>query len=281
MTTDISSELFYEGLHFGEGPRIHEGHLWCSDMHGQAVLKFDSAGQPQHIVTIDSDPSGLGWLPNGDLLIVSMRDRRVMRWDGHTLSEHANLFDLAPWHCNDMVVDAQGRAYVGNFGFDLPGRASIAPTNLILVEPDGSARTVADNLMFPNGTVITPDGKTLIVGETFGSRLTAFDIQSNGDLTNRRVWAELSDKAVPDGICLDEAGGIWVASPTTNDCLRIIEGGEVTHRVAFDRGAFACILHGTQLYTLTAKDSHPEVCKASATGRIEVSQAPYAAAGWP
>ncbi len=281
MTIELKSTRFAQGLHFGEGPRIRDGQLWCSDMHAQRVVRFDDSGRMDPVLEVSNDPSGLGWLPDGDLLVVSMRDRRLLRWrDGHT-SVHANLFDLAPWHCNDMVVDATGRAYVGNFGFDLPAGAKPTTTNLICVEPDGSARTVADELMFPNGTVITPDGRTLIVAETFASRLTAFDIGADGNLTNRRLWATMPKGAVPDGICLDQGGGVWVASPTTNDCLRVVEGGEVSHRIAFDRGAFACILADNTLYTLTCGDSRPEFCRAHQTGCVEVAEAPYAAAGWP
>ena len=281
MVIELTSTRFAQGLHFGEGPRIRDGQLWCSDMHAQRVVRFDAAGRMETVLEVANDPSGLGWLPNGDLLVVSMRDRRLLRWNGSATTVHADLFDLAAWHCNDMVVDAAGRAYVGNFGFDLPGGARPTTTNLICVEADGAARTVADELMFPNGTVITPDGSTLIVAESFASRLTAFDIGADGALTNRRLWASMPGGAVPDGICLDEDGGVWVASPTTNDCLRVLEGGEVSHRVAFDRGAFACILNGRELYTLTCADSRPDFCRAQQTGCVEVAEAPSAAAGWP
>ena len=152
------------------------------------------------------------------------------------------------------------------------------------MEPDGVARVVATDVMFPNGTVITPDGGTLIVGETFASRLTAFDIQADGNLDNRRIWAELPEGAVPDGICLDSERGIWSASPSTNECLRQIEGGEVTHRVAVDRGAFACMLGGAAgdtLFILTSGASDPETCKRDRSARIETCPAPHRRAGWP
>ena len=173
---------------------------------------------------------------------------------------------------------------MGNFGFDLAARATPAPAELICVEPDGSARVVADDLMFPNGAVITADGTTLIVAETFGARLTAFDILGNGDLANRRLWAELPKGAIPDGICLDAGGGIWIASPTTCECLRQEEGGEITHRVEMDQGAFACMLGGDEgdtLYILTANTSDPEECQASRQGRIEFCRAPFPRAGIP
>ena len=280
----MSTEILADGLAFGEGPRWHDGALYLSDMHAQAVLRVDADGGKSEVVSVPNDPSGLGWLPGGDMLVVSMTDRRLLRFDGSSLTEHADLSALAPSHCNDMVVDAAGRAYVGNFGFDLHSGEAMTETCLICIEPDGSARVVADGLMFPNGTVITPDGKTLVVAESFGGRLSAFDIDGDGDLSNRREWAALPEGAVPDGICLDEAGGIWIASPSTNECLRQLEGGEVTHRVAVDQGAFACILggsNGTTLHILTCASSDPATCRAQATGRVEVTTAPYAGAGWP
>jgi len=251
-------------------------------MHAREVLKVSPTGTREVVVTLpDDDPSGLGWLPNGDLLIVGMTKRRLLRFDGQSLEVHADLSSLASWYCNDMVVDAHGRAYVGNFGFDLHSGGEPRPAELIRVEPDGSAVVEDDDVMFPNGTVITPDGGTLIVGESFGGRLTAFDIGSDGSLSNKRLWAKLPERAVPDGICLDEQGGIWSASPSTNDCIRQLEGGEVTHRITLDRGAFACMIGGDNLYILTSSSSDPEQCRANRDARVEVFAAPYASAGWP
>lgn len=280
----MQSKILHEGLAFGEGPRWHEGALWLSDMHKHQVMRISADGEAEVVVEVPQQPSGLGWLPNGDLLVVSMVDRRLLRWDGNRLTEHANLMNLAGFHCNDMVVDAEGRAYVGNFGFDLHGGEQAKPAALICVEPDGRSRIVAEDLKFPNGTVITPDGGTLIVGESFAARLTAFDVDSHGNLSGRRVWAELPGGALPDGICLDEAGGIWSASPSTNECLRQVEGGEVTHRVAVEQGAFACMLggaSGTTLHILTAGASEPDECKQTLSGRIETWEAPYGHAGLP
>lgn len=278
----MTSKILIDGLCFGEGPRWREGHLWLSDMHAQQVLKIHPSGTYEVIVEIDDDqPSGLGWLPNGDLLIVAMASRRLLRYDGTTLTTHADLTDLASWYCNDMVVDALGRAYVGNFGFDLHNRAPQAAAEIVLVQPNGDAVIVADDVLFPNGTVITPDGKTLIVGETFGRKLTAFDINQDGTLANKRLWAELPEKAVPDGICLDAGGGIWSASPTTNDCIRQLEGGEVTHRIELSQGAFACMIGDDDLYILTSSSSQPDRCKTNKDARVEVFDAPYPAAGWP
>jgi sugar lactone lactonase YvrE len=278
----MTMEILCDGLCFGEGPRWHDGELWLSDMHAHEVLRIDATGSKNHVVTVDNRPSGLGWLPDGDLLIVSMIDRRLLRYDGEALRVHADLSGLADHHCNDMVVDSQGRAYVGNFGFELGSDPK--STSLICVEPDSSTRIVAQDLVFPNGSVITPDGSTLIVAETFAGRLTAFDIAGNGDLNNRRIWAQLPEGAVPDGICLDSAGGIWSASPTTSECIRQLEGGEVTHRAAVSQGAFACMLggsDGTTLFILTAPSSDPEACARERGGKVEFCSAPAAAAGYP
>lgn len=276
------TEILLDNLCFGEGPRWHKNELWFSDMHAQTVMRVSDQGRATTVVEItDDQPSGLGWLPSGDLLIVCMTSRQVRRFDGNTLHVHADLSDLASWYCNDMVVDAKGRAYVGNFGFDLHNNASMAPAEIICVEPDGSARIVADDVLFPNGAVITPDAQTFIVGETFGNRLTAFDITASGDLENRRVWAELPEKAVPDGICLDSGGGIWSASPTTKECIRQLEGGEVTHRITLDRGAFACMIGGDTLFILASKTSAPAACIASRSAQILTYPAPFPAAGLP
>ena len=234
----MTNNILVEDLCFGEGPRWHDGSLWLSDMHDESVLRISPDGAKHVELRLDGDqPSGLGWLPDGDLLVVSMTRRQLLRYDGSEVRVHADLSDLASWYLNDMVVDDHGNAYVGNFGFDLHRGAKPRPAELIRVDPEGRATVEDDDLMFPNGTVITPDGHTLIVGESFGGRLTAFDVGADGGLTNKRTWAELPDRAVPDGICLDTGGGIWSASPTTNECLRQLEGGEVTppHRVAARR----------------------------------------------
>jgi sugar lactone lactonase YvrE len=274
--------ILLDKLCFGEGPRWREGMLWFSDMHAQKVLKVDSQGNVETVVKLDDDqPSGLGWLPNGDLLIVAMTKKQVLRFNGSQLSVHADLSSLASHFCNDMVVDHVGRAYVGNFGFDIHNGAQQSAAELICVEVDGSARCVDDDLIFPNGAVITPDNKTLIVAETFASRLTAFDILDSGDLTNKRIWAQLPKGAVPDGICLDAGGGIWSASPSSNNCIRQIEGGEVTHTIELERGAFACMIGEANLYILTSTVSTPAACKANQDARIEVYPAPFRAAGLP
>jgi len=271
------------GLAFPEGPRWREGKLFFSDMHAHQVLAVDMAGKREVICEVPARPSGLGWLPDGRMLVVSMTDRKLMRLDRDGLKTVADLSKLAPFDCNDMVVDARGRAYVGNFGFDLHAGAQPRTTTLVMVTRDGAARVVAEELMFPNGTVITPDGKTLIVGESFGRRLTAFDIDADGSLKNRRVWAELGNSP-PDGICLDAENAIWVACPTMSEVIRVKQGGEVTERIKVETDAFACMLGGADgrtLFVATAPNSDPEKCRATRGGRIEITQVEVPRAGLP
>jgi sugar lactone lactonase YvrE len=279
----MPTKTLVEGLCFAEGPRWHEGRLWFSDMHDHHVYAADMNGNLETIAHVPQQPSGLGWLPDGRLLIVSMLDRKLLVLQDGKLAEFANLHDLAKYHCNDMVTDSFGRSYVGNFGFDLHAGEEHCTTALIMVTADGNASIVAEDLAFPNGTVITPDGKTMIIGESMNGRLTAFDIENDGALSNRRIWAQL-EKAVPDGICLDEAGGIWVASPVSNKALRVVEGGEVTDRVSVEKQAFACMLggdDGKRLFIMTAADSDPQACRENRSGRIEYVEVNYAGAGTP
>jgi sugar lactone lactonase YvrE len=280
----LRTEILLEGLAFAEGPRWHEGRLWFSDMHSQEVLAVGLDGKRETIVTVPGDPSGLGWGADGRLLVVSMRDRRLLRLeDDGGLGQVADISRLASFHCNDMVVDTKGRAYVGNFGWDLHGGGEARGATLVMVTPDGDVRAVAEDLEFPNGAVISDDGGTLIIGETMGRRLTAFDIEADGTLTHRRVWAQLS-KIMPDGICLDADGAIWVASPISHGCFRVLEGGEITHKVEVDTQAFACMLGGPErrhLFVCTASSSQPEACESNRDGRIEIVQVDVPGAGLP
>ena len=284
-----TTEILIDGFTFTEGPRWHEGRLYFSDFFTHRVLAVDTKGQHETIVKIPCQPSGLGWLPDGSLLIVSMNDQKLLHFDNGVLTEAADLSELATHYCNDMVVDKSGNAYIGNFGFDLHGGEALKPTNLILVRPGEDPCVVAENLFFPNGTVITPDGKTLILGETFSSCLTAFDINSDATLSNRRVWADLSSieegyAPVPDGICLDAEGAIWVASPSTNDVIRVKEGGALLDKVKVDMGAFACMLGGNKgktLFISTSKDSKEEICLKEKSARIETIEVDVSRAGLP
>ena len=278
-----TTAVLVEGLRFPEGPRWHADRLFFSDQHDAKVWSMTPDGGLELLVEVPQRPSGLGWDPEGRLLVVSMDDRRLLRYANGELIEVADLNAFAPWHCNDMVVDARGRAYIGNFGFDLDAGAEPRSTVLVRVDPDGSARVVAEDVRFPNGTVITPDGRTLVIGESWAGCLTAFDVDADGGLSNRREWAKL-DGAVPDGICLDAEGAIWSACPLTGRVLRVREGGEVTDVVTVDRaGAYACMLGGpdrTTLFVCTADASDP-AATATMRGAIEVCEVDVAGAGLP
>jgi sugar lactone lactonase YvrE len=276
-------KTFVDELAFPEGPRWHDGKFFFSDMHSHQVLAVDMAGKREVICEVPNRPSGLGWLPDGRMLVVSMRDRTLMRLDPDGLRAIGNMSHVAPFDCNDMVVDARGRAYVGNFGFDLHAGEKPRGTTLVLVTPDGVVSVVAEDMMFPNGMVITPDGKTLVVGESFGQRLTAFDIGSDGTLSNRRVWAAIEGR-VPDGICLDAENAIWVACPTASEVIRVKQGGEVAERIKVETDAFACMLGGPDgrtLFIATAPNSDPEKCRAIRGGKIETTQVEVPRAGLP
>lgn len=282
--TVLTGRVIARGLRFAEGPRWHAGALWFSDMHAQQVMRMTPDGDLRQMLSVANDPSGLGWMPDGRLLIVSMLDRKLLCWDGTALSEHADLSTLAHHPCNDMVVDRRGHAYVGHFGFDKWGGATPQNASLICVDSSGTPRVVADDLAFPNGAAITPDGRTLIVAESYGARLTAFSIEPSGDLTNRRLWAPIPDNGVPDGICLDTEGCVWAALPRSRATVRIREGGEITHRINHEQGAFACMLGGVKgktLYVTTAASSDRARCRAELSGRIEAYEAPCAHAGLP
>ena len=272
------------GLGFAEGPRWHDGRLWFSDMGAARVVAVDLDGRAEVVLEVPTRPSGLGWLNDGRLLVVSMRDRRVLRLepDGEVVV-HADLADLASFDCNDMVVDGLGRAYVGNAGFDLSARPlEVRAAEVVLVTPDGEARVVDDEVVFPNGSVVTPDGSTLVVAETFGQCLTAFTIAEDGSLTDRRTFALLRGTS-PDGICLDAEGAVWVADANGSACLRVREGGEVVDRVDTGRGCFACMLGGADrrtLFLMTAEGFEGAAIRRR-TAAIEVVEVEVPGAGYP
>ncbi len=276
-------KVLLDNLAFGEGPRWHGGKLYYSDMHLHTVNAVDLEGRNTVVAEVAAWPSGLGWLPDGRMLVVSMTDRKLLRQENGGLKQHADLSGLASYHCNDMVVDSRGRAYVGNFGYDIISGASQKPAELVMVETDGAARVVARDLRFPNGAVITPDGKTLVVGESMGHRLSAFDVAADGTLANRRVWADLGE-GVPDGIALDAEGSIWVASPFTHELLRVKQGGQVTERIKREQMPIACMLGGPArrtLFLLTAESIDPDECRAKRNSRIETTEVEVAGAGLP
>jgi len=264
MTAEITTVA--EGYRFLEAPRWRDGRLWFSDFYSHVVVSMRADGSDRRVeATVPEQPAGLGWLPDGRLLVVSMRDRRVLRRepDG-TLAVHADLSKHATGHTNDMVVDAAGRAYVGNFGFDLMNFADPAGTSLVRVDPDGSVHVEAGDLWFPNGTVI--DGDTLIVAETFAGRLTGFTIAADGTLTDRRVWGQIAPTVepgtveemlphlgfAPDGCTLDAAGHIWAADGLGGPTCRIAPGGEIVEQIELPEGlgVFACMLGGEDGRTL-------------------------------
>ena len=272
------------GLAFGESPRWHDDRLWFSDWGAQEVIAVDLEGKSEVITRIQSFPFCIDFLPDGRLLVVSARDQLLLRMepDG-SLVTHANLTSLSDHPWNEIVVDGRGNAYLNNIGFDFPG-GEFATGIIALVTPDGSARQVADGVAFPNGMVVTPDNATLILAESYGKRLTAFDIAADGSLSNRRVWADL-DGDFPDGICLDAENAVWYADVPNKRCVRVREGGEVLQTIDLDRGCFACMLGGVDnrtLFLIANEWGGPSnMADAARTGQVLTVEAPSPGIGWP
>jgi len=265
-----------DGLAFPEGLRWHDGALFFSDMHDGVVWRIAPDGRATKVLELPTQPSGLGWHADGTLFVVSMLDRRLVKVTAHGPVTVADLSAIEPYAINDMVIDNGGRAYIGTFGCDLNAGEPPCPTVLYRVDPNGDITIAARDLFFPNGAVITPDGKTLIISETFGHCLSAFDLHADGTLTNRREWARFETTA-PDGICLDEEGGVWVCSPGVHEVIRVEEGGHITDTIPLppDRDSFACVLGGPDrrnLYIGTAREYIPTVTRAQRAGRIEVTR---------
>jgi sugar lactone lactonase YvrE len=291
----METTILVEGRWFCEGPRWHDDRFWFSDMHAHEICSVGLDGDVRTEVSLDDEsPSGLGWLPDGRLLFVAMRARKVMRreHDGSIVT-HADLSDVATFHCNDMLVDEVGHAYVGNYGFDLDAAiATMGPEGLLaaiatdrtpytavlaMVDPDGQVTVVADDLAFPNGTVTVDDGATLVVAQTVGLELTAFDKAADGMLSNRYTWAPLigddGSLVVPDGISSDGAGGIWVANAMANEVVRVEKGGIITDRVTTSQLAFACAVGGPggrQLLVCTSESFDADSAAAAPKGRLEI-----------
>ena len=279
-----------DGFHFLEAPRWRDGRLWFSDFYGYTVRSMREDGSDvREEATVPGQPSGLGWLPDGRLLVVSMRDRKVLRRepDG-SLSVHGDLGSHATGHTNDMVVDAQGRAYVGNFGFDLMAGDPLEPAALHRVDPDGQVHKVADDVWFPNGSAITDDNRLLVV-ETFGNRVSAFDITDSGQLVDRRIWAEFGPlptergvaeslaqlQVAGDGACLDTEGGLWIADAIGDRLIRVVEGGTITDEIRPGSPVYACALGGatgTTLFACAAPDFHEGPRKAAREARMLATQ---------
>jgi sugar lactone lactonase YvrE len=277
-------QVLMSGLVFPESPRWHDGRLWVSDWGAHEVIAVDLEGESEVVARIPSFPMCIDRLPDGRLLIVSASEGRlVRREDDGSLVTHADLTRLADHPWNDIVVDGRANAYVNNIGFDFPG-GEVAPGIVALVTPEGSARQVADEVAFPNGMVVTPDNSTLIVAESYGNKLTAFDIAADGGLSNRRAWADL-DGGYPDGICLDAENAIWYADVPNKRCVRVREGGEMLQTIHLDRGCFACMLGGVDgrtLFLIANEWSGPaNMAAGSPMGQVLTAEAPAAGAGWP
>lgn len=275
------------GLAFGESPRWHEGRLWFSNWVGQQIIAVDERGNSEIVarVPFDSFPFSIDWLPDGRLVMSSISDRPLLvRANGGAWSAYADTSHLNNAGWNEIVVDGRGNTYINGTGFDARAGDPFAPGIIAMVTPQGDARQVADDIHFPNGMAITADNSTLVIGESFARRLSAFDIGTDGSLSNRRVWAELGDGA-PDGICFDAEGAIWYADVPNKRCVRVREGGEVLQTVDVDRGCFACMLGGadgaTLFITAAIWRGFEHMPDGSRDGVLLSARAPVPHAGWP
>jgi sugar lactone lactonase YvrE len=287
-------------LTFTECPRWHGDRWFFVDFYSHRVLSMNADGSDLRTeLEVPQQPSGLGWLPDGRLLVVSMKDRKILRQEQDaSVVEHADLTDLVTGHLNDMVVDKQGRAYVGNFGFDLMAGDDIVPTTLVLVEPDGSSGVVADDLYFPNGMVITPDESTLIVNETFGNRVSAFDITADGSLGPRRDWATFgplptslaqndvtaASKVGPDGCGLNAEGHLWIADALGGPTILVAEGGDIVDQIDPGSPVFACMPggpDGRDLFLCCAPDFDEDSRTATPEATVRIARVTAGHAGRP
>ncbi len=278
-------QILLTGLGIGESPRWHEGRLWFCNWGKQEVVAVDLKGKSEVMVHMPTPafPFCIDWLPDGRLLVVSGPERLLLRWEADgSLLTHADLRPLSQLPCNDIVVDGRGNVYVNAGGF---ARADQKPSGIIvLVTPDGTARQVAEGLAWPNGMAMTADSSMLIVAESFGKKLTAFDIAEDGSLSNQRVWADLGE-GVPDGICIDADNAVWYADVPNKRCVRVREGGEVLQTINVDRGAFACALGGADKKTLfimaTEWHGFEKMMEGMGTGQVLTVEAPVRGVGWP
>jgi sugar lactone lactonase YvrE len=242
--------LVMDQLEFAEGLRWRDGALWLSDLFGHAVCTITNGQVERKLHLADDEPSGLGFLPDGTPIVVAMKSRQLRRIGDGAASVYAEMSGAATSECNDMFVDSQGRAYVSTFGYDLRSGEEAKPGTVILVRPGQDAVVAAGDLIFPNGMVASPDGRTFIVAELFGEQLSAYDIEPDGSLTNRRVFASLPGRA-PDGLAIDAEGGVWVATSTGGACIRVLDGGEITHEISFgEEWVTSCALGGDDGHTL-------------------------------
>ena len=270
---------------FGEAPRWRDGRLWFSDIKGHKIKTVDLNGTVKTILEIEGEPSGLGWLPDESMVVVSMLDHCVMRYNGETLSILADVGHLSSGKLNDMVVDKQGHIYLSNLGYDYEKGEERVTTNIVRVDVDGSSQAAADGVWCPNGMAITADGKTLIVGQSAKPQILGFDLAHDGTLSNRSVYAELPEARIADGICVDAEGALWVASPISKEFVRIKKGGEVTDIISTgERHAIACMLGGEEMRTLfcmTSAGIHLSDSAEELDGAIETTVVEVPGAGWP
>jgi sugar lactone lactonase YvrE len=277
-------EVLLTGLALGESPRWHDGRLWLSDWGAQEIVAATPDGASEVVIQVPTIPFCIDWLPDGRLLVVSGGEGVLLRGepDG-SLVPHADLSGLSAHPWNEIVVDGRGNVYVNSIGFDFP-QGKFAPGIVAVAAPDGSVRQVAEGVAFPNGMVVTPDNSTLIVAESYGNKLTAFEIAADGRLSNPRLWADLGD-GYPDGICLDAENAVWYADVPNKRCVRVREGGEVVETIDLDRGCFACALGGPnrRMLFLVANDWRgPESMETGErTGQVLTAPAPAAGVGWP
>jgi sugar lactone lactonase YvrE len=274
------------GLGFAEAPRWHDGKLWFVDYFQSGVFRTDEKGTVERVASVDATPGGLGFLPDGTPLVVSQRDFKLLRiaQDGST-SEYADLSAHARGAANELLVDRQGRAYVGHHGFDFFNKAPPQPSSLILVETDGSVRVAAEDLTFPNGTALSQDGRTMVVAESFARRLTAFDVADDGSLSGRRGFAQVGEHT-PDGICVDAEGAVWLGSPMTGSFVRVREGGEVLDTISLPDGRWgvACVLGGEDrrtLFCVSAATTPETMPMGQSDAFIETVRVAVAGAGLP
>lgn len=287
ITIACPPRILADGFAFAENPRWHDGRIWFADIHGGHVHAVDPAsGALETIVSPPDAPSGIGFLPDGSLLVVAVHEMKILRWKDGVLSPHADLSHLARCGLNDMLVDPDGRAYAVQHGFDWRAGDSPVAAALLCVEPDGSVGTAAGGMESGNGMALSPDGRTFVIAESGACRISAFDRDEEGRLSNRRVFAQLPDGYYPDGICLDDTGAVWAACCWGPGTIRVEEGGAITHLVPSDpgRNPFACVFGGPDrktLYICTAEKEEPEFALARMSSRIEAVDVGFAGAGLP
>lgn len=277
----LAPRVLMEGIGLGESPRWHDGRLWFSDWVAHRVFALSPDGKGEVMAEVDALPFSIDWLPDGGPMLVTA-GRELLRMEpGGSLVTHVDLSHLSEHGWNEIVVDGRGNTYVNNIDFDMMGGEEPKPGIIAVVTPDGESRQVADGIAFPNGMVVTPDGSTLIIAESYEARLTAFDVDGDGGLSNRRVWADLGEGG--DGICMDAEGAIW--TPKFQSCARVADGGEVLETIELDRFCFACMLGGEDGRTLfmnVAEWTGPKgIFKEPRTGQVLAYDAPAPHAGRP